>query len=46
MDTESVRLRDGDAGLQNPSRSLDKHGKIHENPSYMHIRQALKRESR
>ena len=29
MDTESVRLRDGDAGLQNPSRSLDKHGKIH-----------------
>ena len=28
MDTESVRLRDGDAGLQNPSRSLDKHGKI------------------
>ena len=27
MDTESVRLRDGDAGLQNPSRSLDKHGK-------------------
>ena len=30
MDTESVRLRGGaDAGLQNPSRSLDKHGKIH-----------------
>ena len=29
MDTERVRLRDGDAGLQNPSRSLDKHEKIH-----------------
>ena len=29
MDTESVRLQDGDVGLQNPFRSLDKHGKIH-----------------
>ena len=29
MDTESVRLQDGDVGLKNTSRSIDKHGKIH-----------------
>ena len=46
MDTESVRLRDGDAGLQNRPgvlTNMEKSIKIHHN---MHIRQALKRESR